>query len=50
MTGQAPSPISDPDPGISEALAHERAALISNLRYDLSFTIPAGRASAISGQ
>jgi len=50
MTGQAPSPTSDPDPGISEALAHERAAVISNLRYDLSFTIPPARASAIAGR
>src|SRR6476469_5813604 len=40
----------DPEPGISEALAHDRAARISNLRYDLAFTIPAARAEPISGR
>ena len=32
----------DPDLGISEGLARDRAARVSNLRYDLAFTIPAG--------
>ena len=36
----------DPDLGISEALARERAARVSNLRYDLAFTIPAGPIAA----
>ena len=36
----------DPDLGISESLAHERAARVSNLRYDLAFTIPAVRIAA----
>ncbi len=37
----------DPDLGISEALARERTARISNLRYDLAFTIPAARTQPI---
>ena len=40
----------DPEPGISESLARDRAARISNLRYDLAFTIPAARAEPISGR
>jgi aminopeptidase N len=30
----------DPEPGIPQILAAERARTISNLRYDLSFDIP----------
>ena len=40
----------DPDLGISEGLARERAARVSNLRYDLAFTIPAARAQPIRGR
>src|SRR6266550_8438916 len=40
----------DPDLGISETLARERAARISNLRYDLAFTIPAARAKPVTGR
>jgi aminopeptidase N len=40
----------DPDAGISEGLARERAARISNLRYDLAFTIPAARSQPIGGR
>ena len=36
----------DPDLGIGESLAKERSARISNLRYDLAFTIPAVRRAA----
>ena len=39
----------DPDLGISEGLARERAARVANLRYDLAFTIPAARAQPIRG-
>jgi len=39
----------DPDLGISDGLARERAARVSNLRYDLAFTIPAARAQPIRG-
>ena len=37
----------DPEPGISESLARDRAARISNLRYDLSFVIPADRREVV---
>jgi aminopeptidase N len=40
----------DPDLGISESLAKERSARISNLRYDLAFTIPAVRTQPIGGR
>src|SRR5438270_4432247 len=38
------------DPGISEALARDRAARLSNVRYDLSFSIPSDRKTAITGR
>jgi hypothetical protein len=38
----------DPDLGISEALARNRAARVSNLRYELSFTIPAALSYQVS--
>jgi aminopeptidase N len=38
-----------PGPGISEALARERAAVISDLRYDLTFTIPDDRSEPVRG-
>jgi aminopeptidase N len=40
----------DPESGISDTLAHDRAARVSNLRYDLAFTIPVTRAEPISGR
>ncbi len=40
----------DPDQGISDTLARERAARISNLRYDLAFTIPSVRSQPVSGR
>jgi aminopeptidase N len=40
----------DPDLGISEALARERAARVSNLRYDLAFTVPAARSQPVAGR
>ena len=40
----------DPDLGISETLARDRASRISNLRYDLAFTVPAVRAEAVTGR
>ena len=39
-----------PEPGVSETLATERAARVSNLRYELSFSIPADRRAAIAGR
>src|SRR5579871_2500354 len=38
-----------PGPGISEALANGRAATISELRYELRFTIPEKKTEAILG-
>ena len=37
------------DTGISEALARERAARVSNVRYDLSFSIPRDKSAPIKG-
>ena len=37
------------DRGISESLARERAAALSGVRYDLTFTIPADRQRPIEG-
>jgi aminopeptidase N len=49
LAGQAMVKL-DPDLGISESLARERSARISNLRYDLAFTIPAVRTQPIGGR
>jgi aminopeptidase N len=38
-----------PVAGISEALANERAAVVSSLRYDLSFRIPEKKTGPING-
>jgi len=40
----------DPDLGISETLAQERAARLSNVRYDLAFTIPQSRTQPVTGR
>ncbi len=50
LTSQTRTPPDDPDSGISETLARERAARVSNLRYDLTFTIPADRHAAVTGR
>jgi aminopeptidase N len=44
------SPLDDPGPGISRALAEARAAAIGDLRYEVTFTVPAGRAAPVEGQ
>jgi aminopeptidase N len=36
-------------PGVSRALAHTRAAQLTNLRYDLAFTIPADLHEPVTG-
>ena len=38
------------DRGISEALARERVAALSDVRYELSFTVPANRAEPVFGR
>src|SRR5215813_3822108 len=40
----------DPDPGISQALAQERAARVSNVRYDLSLAVPRDLNARITGR
>src|SRR4051794_15802271 len=40
----------DPELGISETLARERVARVSNLRYDLAFTVPAARTQPVTGR
>src|SRR5258708_6447596 len=37
------------EPGVSESLARDRAARVSNVRYELSFSIPRDKATAIKG-
>ena len=39
----------EPSPGVSRDLAIQRAQLVSDLRYDLSVSIPAARAEPITG-
>lgn len=41
---------SDPEPGVSLALAGERAQTIQNLRYELSFIVPAVQTEAVTGR
>ncbi len=45
---QPPAP--DPEPGISQALAAERAKTIGNLKYDLAFDIPGAPGEPIDGR
>ena len=40
----------DPDLGISEALARERSARVSNIRYDLALTVPPARTQPVAGR
>ncbi len=42
--------IMDPEPGVSRALAEQRAARISNLAYGLSFDLPASPGEPVTGQ
>jgi aminopeptidase N len=43
-------PPAAPGPGVSETLARQRTAAIRELKYELSFTIPAGRQTAVRGR
>jgi aminopeptidase N len=38
------------EPGVSQALARERASAIQNLHYDLTFSIPASRSEPVQGR
>jgi aminopeptidase N len=50
LPGQPRMMTPDPDLGISEGLARHRSARVSNLRYDLAFTIPAARSQPVAGR
>jgi aminopeptidase N len=41
--------VPDPGPGVSRALAESRAATISDLRYDVTLSVPAERDSTVTG-
>ena len=46
----AAGPLSDSvDRGVSEALARERAAAFTAVRYDLAFTVPVSRQQPVEG-
>ena len=40
----------DPDLGVTDTLARERVTRVSDLRYDLAFTIPAARQQPVGGR
>ena len=44
------TPEPPPVAGVAENLAVWRAGVVSDLRYDVAFTIPASRAAAITGR
>ena len=50
LEAQPSAPVNHPEPGVSQTLARDRAARVSDLRYDLSFTIPANRSAPIAGR
>jgi len=50
LLGAADTPLAEPGPGVSEPLATERAAAIRELKYELSFTIPADRQAPVRGK
>jgi aminopeptidase N len=47
---QGREPSRDPDAGISQALAQERASRLSDIRYDLSLTVPLDVNARIAGR
>ena len=46
----AAAPLPEVESGVSEALARERAAAIRDLRYELSFVVPAPRSERVQGR
>ncbi len=46
---QRPAP-ADPEAGVPLALAEDRAARVSNIRYDIRFVVPALQTDAVSGE
>jgi aminopeptidase N len=49
-SAQSGGPPLDPDPGISQALAQERASRVSDVRYDLALTVPLDSKARITGR
>ncbi len=47
---RTPAPPPQPEPGVSHTLAEHRAATISDVHYDLSFTIPEAPDAPITGR
>src|SRR4029077_6425756 len=47
---QGPEPSLGPDQGISQALAQDRASRLSDIRYDLSLTVPLDLNARITGR
>jgi aminopeptidase N len=50
LNSASAQPPPEPGPGVSEALARERAAAIRDLTYELSFTIPVDRQAPVRGR
>jgi len=50
LLGPVDTPPAEPGPGVSETLARERSAAIRELKYELSFTIPADRSAPVRGR
>jgi aminopeptidase N len=46
----AAAPMPEVESGVSETLARERAAAIRDLRYELSFVVPAPRSERVQGR
>ena len=50
LLGPSQLPKADPEPGVSETLARARVRRLSNLRYDLSFSIPLAKQEPVVGR
>ena len=50
VSGPSQTPPTDPGPGVSVALAEDRAARVSNLRYELHFSIPESQQEPVRGR
>jgi aminopeptidase N len=50
VTLAAAQPPNQPGPGVSEALAHDRAASLTDIAYDLTFDIPESPAQPVHGR
>ncbi len=50
LSGSTMQPTQQPEPGIPRTLAEERARRVSDLRYDLRFSIPAEQGLPVTGR